>query len=122
VWMHGQLVLVVVDLGLAPVARADSASADSPSNSAGATTDARQAAQGLTPLLLDAQTRYAAAAPADRGQRLAELLAVARQRHDDLAALVGTDPAAVLQVAPPDGLHAGPSPGRSCGPALVVRR
>ncbi len=63
-------------------------------------------AQDLTMALISANTAYAAAAPSDRGQRLAELIAVARGRHDALAAAIAADPAQVLQVALPASLRA----------------
>jgi Gametolysin peptidase M11/NPCBM-associated, NEW3 domain of alpha-galactosidase len=61
----------------------------------------------LTLALLDLRTRHGAAVPGAQGQLLAQLIAVARQRHDALAALVDLDPAEVLRVAIPADLLAG---------------
>ena len=64
------------------------------------------AARDLTLQLLDAKGRYAAAAPGTQGQILAELLALARNRHDELAALAEIDPAEFLRVGLPEALRA----------------
>jgi hypothetical protein len=56
-------------------------------------------AQSLTVSLLDANSHLAASGAADHSQRLAELLAIARIRHDALASLIESDPAEVLSAA-----------------------
>jgi Gametolysin peptidase M11 len=56
-------------------------------------------AEDLTLSLLDANARHTAAGPADRGQRLAELVSIARTRHDALVALIDADPAELLRAS-----------------------
>lgn len=67
-------------------------------------------ARELTTWLLDANGRYATAASPNRGQALAELLAVAQDRHSELLGLVESDPAEFLRVALPAALRAGLPP------------
>lgn len=87
------------------------AQGDPPTASVGsaavAANPASNAARDLTLSLLDLKERHGAAEPGQRGQLLGQLLAVARQRHDALAALVEVDPAEVLRVALPAELRAG---------------
>jgi len=104
--MLRQLLLILAASAMAPFALAHSVPGVVPANGSSATPNAGHAAQDLTLSMLGAQSRHAAAATADRGQRLSELLAVARQRHDELAALVDTDPAEILRVALPAELRA----------------
>ena len=56
--------------------------------------------------LVDAYNLYATAGPGERGQALSQLLAIARSRHDQLAALVQTDAAETLRVVLPASLRA----------------
>src|SRR5688572_5926721 len=67
---------------------------------------ATHAARDLTVALIEANGRLISADPGQRGQLLAELIALARQRHDELAALVDIDPAEVLRVAIPPHVRA----------------
>jgi hypothetical protein len=67
-------------------------------------------ARDQTLSLIDAYNAYLAAGPGERGQRLAVLLALARQRHDELAGIIDTDPAEVLRVGLPASIRAGMPP------------
>jgi M6 family metalloprotease-like protein len=67
--------------------------------------DLSLAAQDLTISLLGANARLAAATPGERGQRLAELISTARNRHDAMVALVDFDPEAALRAALPANLR-----------------
>ena len=78
------------------------------------------AARDLTMLLLDAKARYDTAAPGTQGQILAEIIAIARDRHDELAALLDSDPAEVARVALPVDLLAG-LPARHAGATCDYR-
>jgi Gametolysin peptidase M11 len=62
-------------------------------------TPANEDAQTLTGVLLDANARLAASGAADHSQRLAELVSIARNRHDALAALIESNPADALSAA-----------------------
>jgi len=104
--MLRQLLLVLAIFGLAPAAWAHSVGATAMSAAAPVSAVRSRVAQDLTLSLLEARARHGAATPADRGQRLAELLAVAKQRHDELATLIDADPAEVLRVALPADLRA----------------
>ena len=67
---------------------------------------ASHAVRDMTVALIEANGRLISADPGQRGQLLAELIALARQRHDELAALVDIDPAEVLRVAIPPHVRA----------------
>ena len=60
-----------------------------------------QRARAATLSLIDAQGHLNAAAPADRARRLVELIAVAKQRRDDMVTLADSNPAEFLRVALP---------------------
>ncbi len=62
-------------------------------------------AEGHTQALLSSALRYHAAGPAAQAQHLGDLLKAAAARQQFLAALVQTDPGAVLRVAVPAGLR-----------------
>ncbi len=73
-----------------------------------ATTDVvpHHAARARTLSLIDARVRLEAATPGDRGQRLAEVVSVAKQRRLDLTTLVDTNPSEFLRVSLPRELRA----------------
>ena len=75
-----------------------------------ASANASARAQGLTLSLLDAAKQYNTAAASQKGPLLAALLAVARDRHDELAELLATNPAEVLRLALPPEILAGLPP------------
>jgi hypothetical protein len=60
----------------------------------------------LTMQLVDVASQLGAAGPAQQGALLGQLLAIAKQRHDAMVALLPVDPAEVLRVAMPDGVLA----------------
>lgn len=69
-----------------------------------------QAARDQTISLIDAYQAWANAGPGQRGQALSLLLAIARARHDSLAAIIDDDPGEVLRVALPPTMRAGMPP------------
>ncbi len=64
------------------------------------------AVRARTLSLIDARARLEAATPGDRGQRLAEVVSVAKQRRLDLTALVDTNPREFLRVSLPAEIRA----------------
>jgi len=94
------LLIVLSAFGLGPVAWAHSGVQN-------ATPDAAEVvipdngARTATLSLNEARRLLDAAAPGARAQRLAEVLAVAKRRHDGLAVLVDTNPAEFLRVSLP---------------------
>jgi hypothetical protein len=68
---------------------------------------ATHAARDLTVAMLQANGRLTAADAGQRGQLIAELVELAKQRHEALKGLVDIDPAEVLRVAIPSHLRAG---------------
>lgn len=62
--------------------------------------------ESLTQALVTAALQYHAATSADRAQRLADLVRVAAARYQLLAAVIESDPGAVLRVAVPTSLRA----------------
>jgi hypothetical protein len=65
-----------------------------------------QQAQNLTLALLDAAQHVASSAPGNRGRAIADLVAVAKGRHDALLALLAADPEAAYDAALPASLRA----------------
>jgi len=58
-------------------------------------------ARDVTMSLVGLSAQFATATPGEQGQLIAQLVSVAKQRHDELAALLEIDPAEVLRVAIP---------------------
>lgn len=105
--MLRQLLFALAAFGVTPFTWAHSVAAPAISVGASVSAAANPVARELTLSLLEAKARHAGDATTGRDERLAELLAVARKRHDVLAALVDTNPAEVLRVALPADLRAG---------------
>src|SRR6266496_1209311 len=86
--------------GTAPAPHAEKAAAS-------ANAKANTTARDLTMSLLDLKVQLDSAGPSAQGRLLPDLLSVARARHDELTALLDTDPAEVLRIALPADLRFG---------------
>ena len=84
---------------------ADKTPAAEAAGKAAAAEAAGKAARDLTVSLLDLNGQLNAAEPGQRGRLLADLIALAKQRQDELAVLVGVDAAEVLRVAMPQQIR-----------------
>ena len=90
-------------LGLAMLTLAGLASGHSTSD---AKAKPASAAQDLTIKLDRARHAHAVAEPGQKGRLLAEMITIARDRFDTLAAIIDDDPGEVLRVALPSGTRA----------------
>jgi hypothetical protein len=103
-----RLFLAVAAFAVAALAGAHGTGQDAaptPKAAPAASTSSR--AQSLTLDLMTAAKRYNTATPGQKGQLLAELTTVAKDRHDELIALIAADPAEVLRLALPPEIRAG---------------
>ena len=99
------LLFALVLIGLTPVASAHSTQEPAAPESTEVVVP-HQGARSATLSLIGAHGRLNAAAPGDRARRTAELVAVAKERHDDLAALADSNPAEFLRVSLPADVRA----------------